>query len=691
MGDNNLKESPAPVTLDPAAFPLYGHCLIEASAGTGKTYTISNLYLRLITGHGDKSNKAVRELMPDAILAITFTKAATRELKQRIRQRIHQAQQAFSGESVSDDEFIQQLLEELPDHKAVAERLLAAERQMDEAAIFTIHGFCQRMLNQHAFESGTPFNLSLTEDEPHLLHLAVADFWRQRFYSASREKSEHIYQYWQSPVQLLNSLRPLLNHDHLTLNTHDSLSFEERYQQLKRMTVQLKADWLKHADTVHKLIDCSDIKKQSYSRANLPKWINAIKEWAYGTCISPPEALKKFTMDALQEKTKAGGQPPEHFLFDATGLFLSTPQEFKDILIEESLKGVKKRLELLKKQYQIMTLQDLITNFDTALAQSKNHALSSKIRKAFPVAIIDEFQDTDTIQYRIFNTVYPEKKNKDYALIMVGDPKQAIYAFRGADIFTYINTRRATTSRFTLPVNWRSTPAMINACNTLFSTSGKPFLYDRDIPFSPADIAAKSQGKTLYINGKTASALTIWYQGGDGDNPVNKSSYHDSMTQATVQEIKYLLSMAQLAPSKACFATGKNEEGTCLKANDIAILVRTGAQAKSIRKALADAGISSVYMSERASVFDTQEARDVHRILSACLSPGNERTLRAALATPLFNLTAVELEALRLDEALWEKTIDAFVSYQQLWMKRGVLSMLRELIFQQKLAVKIII
>ena len=690
MSNNDLKETPAPATLDSATFPLHGHCLIEASAGTGKTYTISNLYLRLITGHGDEASKAVRPLMPDDILAITFTKAATQELKQRIRQRIHLAQQAFSGMLVSDDAFIQQLLDDLPDHKAMAERLLAAERQMDEAAIFTIHGFCQRMLGQHAFESGTLFNLSLIEDEQHLLHQAVADFWRQRFYSASKEKNEHLYQYWQSPAQLLTSLRPLLNHDELALISHDTLNFEERYQRLKDISMQLKTDWLKHADSIQKLIDCSDIKKQSYSKKNLPKWINDIKAWACDSCITPPEALKKFTSGAMQEKTKAGGQPPEHFLFDSTELFLGMPQEFKDIFLREALEGVKTRLAWLKNQQQIMTFQDLITGFDTALTQSKDQALSRKIREEFPVAIIDEFQDTDIIQYRIFSTLYPEKNHRDYALLMVGDPKQAIYAFRGADIFTYINVRRITALRFTLSKNWRSTPAMIDVCNTLFSTSAEPFLYDEDIPFVPAAVAEKKERKVFYLNNKTVPALSIWYQAGDNGDPVNKGRYHDSMTQATVREIKHLLAMAQMTPSKACFSVSENEQGDCLKANDIAVLVRTGVQAKSVQKALADNGISSVYMSERASVFDTPEAHDIYRILSACLSPENESALRSALATPLFNLTAVELEKLRLDETLWENTVNVFASYHQLWLKRGVLSMLRELSFQQKIAVKLL-
>ncbi|MGB7995491.1 MAG: UvrD-helicase domain-containing protein, partial [Photobacterium halotolerans] len=153
-----------PQTLEPMVFPLHGTRLIEASAGTGKTFTIATLYLRLLLGHGDANTAYPQPLTVDKILVVTFTEAATAELRDRIRRRIHDARIAFSR-GMSDDPVLAALLRDLPDHARSAALLLQAERQIDEAAIFTIHGFCQRMLTQNAFESGSLFSNEFITEE----------------------------------------------------------------------------------------------------------------------------------------------------------------------------------------------------------------------------------------------------------------------------------------------------------------------------------------------------------------------------------------------------------------------------------------------------------------------------------------------------------------------------------------------
>ncbi|MBP8173791.1 MAG: UvrD-helicase domain-containing protein, partial [Aeromonadaceae bacterium] len=172
-------------------FPLHGERLIEASAGTGKTFTLAALYLRLLLGHGPQQESGVscahpRPLRVPEILVVTFTEAATEELRGRIRARIHEARLAFLGASKKADPLLGRLLDEVEDHALAARQLLDAERQMDEAAIFTIHGFRQRMLRQNAFESGALFNRELITDESQLRLQAVRDYWRSEFYGQSR-------------------------------------------------------------------------------------------------------------------------------------------------------------------------------------------------------------------------------------------------------------------------------------------------------------------------------------------------------------------------------------------------------------------------------------------------------------------------------------------------------------------------
>lgn len=683
MGKACVSNGSKATPLDSTEFPLHGHRLIEASAGTGKTYTIANLYLRLLLGHGAKDKKAPRPLNPNEILVVTFTEAATQELRQRIRARIHLAQHVFSGlvPVPKEDSLIHQLFSDTPDHIQATKRLISAERQMDEASIFTIHGFCHRMLNQHAFESGALFNLTLTTDEGQLLQQAATDFWREAFYNITAQKAKIIYKYWQTPSQLLNTLRPWIYRDNLVIITHTLPDFEKRYSALTKQVTQIKEVWLTSHQKIIEAIQHSDINKRSYTKASLGRWSESLTQWATSDILLPPDNLEKFSASSLEEKTKETGKTPQHAFFQQVESLLSLPTTFKDIFLSEAIKGIKHHLASLKSQQHTLGFDDLLSQFDAALQHKDNHALRDSIRTDYPIAIIDEFQDTDPLQYRIFNTLYPPN-DKRYGLLMIGDPKQAIYAFRGADIFTYINARRITPSRFTLPVNWRSTPAMVAACNTLFSQSTHPFIYHQDIPFSPTNSAPGADLRYMHLKGQQPSAITFWYQSNDEDRPVNKETYIDCMTLATAQEIKHLLTLAE---HHQCTLNNKDNKSP-LKASDIAILVRTGTQAQRIRSALADIGIPSVYMSERDSVFDTQEAKDIYRILTACLTPGNEALIRSALATSLFGIEAKMLDKLREDEYAWEAVIEEFSDYHTCWQKRGVLSLLRQLLFTRDLA-----
>ena len=184
---NDVAES-----LDPLRLPLTGERLIEASAGTGKTFTIAALYLRLLLGLGG-SSAFPRPLTVEELLVVTFTEAATEELRGRIRSNIHELRIACLRES-TDNPLYARLLDEIDDKKQAAQWLLLAERQMDEAAVFTIHGFCQRMLSLNAFESGMLFEQQLIEDESLLRYQACADFWRRHCYPLPREIAEVVFE-----------------------------------------------------------------------------------------------------------------------------------------------------------------------------------------------------------------------------------------------------------------------------------------------------------------------------------------------------------------------------------------------------------------------------------------------------------------------------------------------------------------
>ncbi len=697
-------------SLDTLTFPLHGQRLIEASAGTGKTFTIAGLYLRLLLGHGEKDAAHHRPLAVDNILVVTFTEAATQELRDRIRARIHDARLAFSR-GQSNDPVIAHLLKDIIDHQSAERLLLAAERQMDSSAIYTIHGFCQRMLTQNAFESGSLFSNEFITDEMPLREQAVTDFWRQRFYALPSSLVDVMMGYWPSPHKLLNEINPYLSGT-LPEIIAPSLPADLIKQHDTNLGIieKIKAKWCEAEADIYDLIAKSGVDKRSYSIRNLQTWIENVSQWAKRDThnYALPKQLEKFSAARLHEKTKKD-EPPSHSVFDAIDELLDTPFEFKKALTAFAIKEVRILLEKEKKRFGHLSFDDLLSQLGKALKEDKEDILAERIRTLYPVAMIDEFQDTDPVQYQVFNTIYAN--NPITGLFMIGDPKQAIYAFRGADIFTYIQARRAVTQHYNLGTNWRSTADMVCSVNRIFEHGIAPFIYDADIPFEPVKFAPKADAKTWEIDGIKQAAMTFWLDGLNPDNvnsesekldqieeiPVlanslsdlgycTKANYLKTMAQATAASIRHVLEMSE--KGRACFRNG--EKTHAILAKNIAILVRKGSEANLIKQALASQGIASVYMSNRESVFSSPIVKDVHYFLMAVLTPDNERALKAALATSLLSLSAVELDALNYDEHLWEKAVAEFSHYQKVWFSRGLLPMLRQFIQKRAIAERLL-
>ncbi len=290
-------------SLNPLTFPLYGTRLIEASAGTGKTYTIASLFIRLLLGHG-KEHAHQKPLTVEQILVVTFTEAATAELRSRIRERIQQVRLAFLQGS-SADPFTQALIEQSEDAQLAIRLLRYAELQMDEAAIYTIHGFCQRMLMQNAFESGSLFQQTLLEDESKLLLQTCNDFWRSHFYNLSTPLSELIFSYWQNPQQLKNELRSWLSRQELQfLPSITDFDFKGKYEASLSAIEKLKESWIKDEADYFDIISHSDVAKRTYNKANLPKWLEEVSQWAYKSdySLTLPKNLFRFSQKTLDEK-----------------------------------------------------------------------------------------------------------------------------------------------------------------------------------------------------------------------------------------------------------------------------------------------------------------------------------------------------------------------------------------------------
>ncbi|EPI4955457.1 TPA: exodeoxyribonuclease V subunit beta [Vibrio parahaemolyticus] len=677
-------EQPQPTPLEPMTFPLHGARLIEASAGTGKTFTIAGLYLRLLLGHGSAETRHRVPLTVDQILVVTFTEAATAELRDRIRARIHDARIAFAR-GQSSDPVIQPLLNEFDDHKQAAEILLQAERQMDEAAVYTIHGFCQRMLTQNAFESGSRFNNEFVTDESHLKAQVVADYWRRNFYPLPFTLAGEIRQLWSSPSALLSDISNYLTGAPLSLSVpamKGSLA-DLHTENLKKID-ELKAQWRESQDDFLTLISDSDINKRSYTKKSLPTWLEAVNAWAATetTGYDYPDKLEKFAQNVLLEKTPKGSAP-QHAVFEAIETFLANPISLKAPLLAHAIEHCRVMLANAKNQKQWLSFDDLLTQLSASIDTDESELLAARIRTLYPVAMIDEFQDTDPLQYSIFSRIY--LNNQECGLFMIGDPKQAIYGFRGADIFTYIKARNQVSAHYTLGTNWRSSADMVQAVNQVFALPDSPFIYDSDIPFLPVKYSPNAEKRIWTMGGQKQPALTYWLQEAD-DKPLPKGEYLTRMAEATASQIQTILTQAQ--QGQACLVNGEKQKA--VQAGDIAVLVRTGSEGRMIKQALADQGIASVYLSNRDSVFTSSVAQDLQRLLQAVLTPENDRALRASLASELFALDAASLDALNNDEIVWENAVNEFKEYRKLWVQRGVLPMLRAVISKRHIAERLL-
>ncbi|RLU12055.1 exodeoxyribonuclease V subunit beta [Pseudomonas prosekii] len=679
------------------AFPLRGSQLIEASAGTGKTFTISALYLRLVLGHGGESSGFGRELLPPQILVVTFTDAATKELRERIRTRLAEAARYFRDETPAPDSLIAELREEFSPEQwsGCANRLDIAAQWMDEAAVSTIHSWCQRMLREHAFDSGSLFTQTLETDHSDLLGEVLRDYWRLFCYPMQDDALSWVRTNWGGPAALLPRVRGLFASERESIQGKEPAELiAESLLERRTALVDLKMPWQQWADELLAIcqqgVASKTVDGRKMQARYFEPWFEKIKAWAADEALEQLDigtGFTRLTPDGMAEAWK--GEVPRHPGLDAMpGLKLSldglpTPDA---AVLQHAAQWVGARFEEEKRRRAEMGFDDMLLRLDAALQADGGERLASLIREQFPVALIDEFQDTDPVQYRIFESIYRiEENNPECGLFLIGDPKQAIYAFRGADIYTYLRARQATTGRLhTLGTNFRSSHGMVNAVNHVFEraelreTGRGAFLFREDsgenpVPFLP--VQSQGRKEVLHVDGQNLAALNIWHL--VADQPLSGVVYRQQLAAACASEITALLNGGQQG------LAGFTQDGKAFRGllpADIAILVRDGKEAQAVRGELSARGVRSVYLSDKDSVFAAQEAHDLLTWLKACAEPDAERPLRAALASITLNLSLAELEQLNQDELAWEARVMQFRRYREIWRKQGVLPMLRRLL-----------
>ncbi|MBS1170263.1 MAG: recB [Burkholderiaceae bacterium] len=673
--------------LDVFTCGLDGINLIEASAGTGKTWNICGLYLRLLLE---------RQLDVQKILVVTFTNAATAELRDRIRSRLAEMR-SHLHDKPSTDAFICQLADVLEKQhhiarKTLLERLELALQTFDEASIFTIHGFCQRALSDAAFAAGQAFALELSPDDSGLLLEVVHDFWREHIAGETMDATlaACLLQRKDTPQKFARLLKRHLAKPLATVKWPEAGTAKPDSAALVNAYAAANCIWqARRSEIIGKLVDAADALKQtSYKEAqilnaaaNFDTYFNARNPLSGDT---PGEKLKLFRASSLAvgAGTKKGKTPPDDDFFALTETLLAEREQLEQTLQLARLNLIRRMIEFCtfeirrrKRERRLLAFDDILHNLYAALTGGDNPWLAESLRQRFPAALVDEFQDTDPLQFAIFDAVYGAG---EHPLFLVGDPKQAIYRFRNADLDTYLAAKQQAGNIYSISHNQRSSAGLIGALNRLFSANPQAFMLP-GLDFIQAGIGQKPRKAFDDRSGQPAD-LQLWLLPG-GDEILDRRAAKQHAIDSTAAEIARLLNAA----SEGSIAIA----GQPLRAGDIAVLVRSHQQGSAIRRALMRLGIGSVELSQE-SVFASPEAEEIERVLAAIWSPSRLSLLRAALATELLGCDAAQLAEISANEALLMQHIRHFSDYRELWLMRGIGFVYRRLLAEEGISAKML-
>ncbi len=542
--------SPVP-TFDCLKSAIDGTWLIEASAGTGKTYSLVHLVARLV----------VEKKIPiDKILLVTFTKAATAELAERVRSLFAQF---IAGKNLDAiEEALRNRWIETPEFSDYETLLKKAISEFDDASVCTIHSFCEQMLSEFTFSRAGLYDTEVGDDTT-VIHQAVDEL-----------------------------LRATLKNPDTSDTLKDEILTSNNWEAIATKLIAEADDVIQNVQFLEKEGEASEVTASEELKAWFPE----------------------FTL------------------------------------------AVKRRVRELKAAQNITSLNSLLTDFQEAIHESTE--LLRHVRSRYRAVLIDEFQDTDPVQYDIFKTLFLDagslkKETLPTSVIFVGDPKQSIYGFRSAELDTYNEAKKhikaiaGTKAILQLPRNFRSTPALVETVNAFFSF---PNSFLSDIAFFNSEF---SKGTTPLLRRVVSSdgsehyevvpPFECWTNPSDKLTRLTLGEIAEIENEAIAYDIVRLLEKDQDGKPLTYRKLGaNNSEAIPLEAKDIAILVRKRNDASAIIDLLTQYGIRTRIKSED-SVFNTAEAVELHTILNAAIFPENETLVSEALSTSLIGLTLTEI------------------------------------------------
>ena len=625
---------------DASTVNLEGSNLIEASAGTGKTYSIAILVLRLIL----EQNITIKE-----ILMVTFTKAAVAELEERIRYFVRSAYKVSLGKEIRDDNIKKLVTQAINKSgiKQVQQQLKDTVLFLDETSVLTIHSFCQQTLNEFAFETNQLFGAEMLADIKSVIEEELNKCWRKNITTMPVALLEAVWNDglkggMKNAIEAHLSGKKYFGYDE-SVNYTMTKALQQQWIEMKESLGQKEAEMrealLQHViENAAKII--SDTTNTYAKKGPIPligspqKFLDYLWEKRNGSAYIKnvfPELIAKL-------------EDCDQCLQDRNQLMQTINSHLNCLAIQEVSKGV----EIFKLQNNLLSYDDMIQNLHKALVERNNPVLVAALQEKYKAVFVDEFQDTDRHQFEIFDKAFGENT----ILFYIGDPKQSIYAFRKADIFTYFKARNQVQHIYDMNYNYRSSAALIAAMNRFFLPvkNFDTFFFDGEkeaIHYHPVESPEpNTRGNFL--------------KGYEADVPVSIYSLdnNDQVNDTAAAQVARLL-------QPGTYSITMKGETRVVSPSDIGILVRTGKQGRMVKAALARLGIPAVTIDD-SKVLQSAEARHLLYLMEAIASP-DRSTINRALLSPFTGLGTEDI--LLLDD---ETTLELFNSYKIRWQRDGI-------------------
>ncbi len=621
------------------ALPLTGRALVEASAGTGKTWTLAQLYLRLVLERG---------LQPPQIVVCTFTDAAAGELRGRIRERLQQAAAVLAGDAVlAGEPEVRGWLLGLKDRATARQRLGSALASVDLAPISTIHSYCQRVLRDHPFDTGGSFRPGELVDEGMLLNEVVRDAWRRRYLASTAVDAwELAWVLPQGPEALAAHVRGMLDPGTVIDPRPALAAARAAWETLKSMVSTLKAA-------------AADVRLYARSNSAIRTSLQKLTGTLDGAIPDPKvcdQLLGQLTPEAI-DKAGPRGQPLRLDCLPALRELLPAlahaDRLCRAAVACATLEALRQALQAQLTARGQLTFRQLIEAVHARITDPMHGpALAAALAERHPVALIDEFQDTDAQQWAIFERIYPAAA-ADRLLLLIGDPKQAIYRFRGGDIHTYLRALDsvATPRRYTIDRNFRSHPALLDGLNRLYAAADTGGFVDPRIRYQPVSAGLPETQPAGVLQLRLLAKPERFKLDKPSVGPLD-----EALWPAVTADIRQLI-----------------EAGT--PPGDIAVLLDSNGRLGALRRALLKARIP-VAGSGKRSVLGEPIADELALLLHSLLHPGEDRPLRGALATRLLGADAAMLLALEDDPRGWQALLERQQQWRERWFRHGVLALL---------------